>query len=302
MSSKFAMDFGSLLSKIESVTTKKTFEKDENLWKPTKDKAGNAAAIIRFLPSKNIDDLPFVRMYKHNFQDAGTKRWYIENSLTTIGGQDMVSTINKELWNTGIKENKELSSLRKRKLTYIANILVIKDLGNPENNGKVMKYAFGAKIFEKIQAAMNPSEDLGEEPISVFCPINGADFLLKMQFNESTKQFNYDASKFNSKKPISNDDDTIEEILSRCFDVTLEIAPDKFKTEKELADKFLWVTGQKDNQTSAPSHDDDVNDEINMLAKMSIETPKTRKTPAPVQAPVADTEDDDAFFKSLIED
>lgn len=309
MSSKFALDFSKLLTQMDSVSnTKKTYEKDENLWKPTKDKAGNAAAVIRFLPSHNQDDFPFVRMYTHNFKDAETGRWYIENSLTTIGGQDLVSTVNKELWNSGLEENKDLSRLRKRKLSYIANILVIKDLGNPDNNGKVMKYSFGAKIWEKIQGAARPEEALGEEPITAFCPINGADFLLKMQYNESTKQFNYDASKFNSKKPLfGGDDDKIEELLARCFDIPAEIAPAKFKTEKELEDKFLWVTGQEKQKSGkvvdkAKQEQFDADDaELDLLTSMSnkVEPAKTTRKPPPMPVETDDS-DDAAFFQSLM--
>lgn len=304
MTSKHMMNFATLLQQIDSVTAKKSYEKDENFWKPTKDKAGNAAAIIRFLPSSNTDDVPFVRIYQHNFKDAGTGRWYIENSLTTIGGQDLVSTVNKELWNTGLEENKKLSSLRKRKLSYIANILVVKDLGNPEQNGKVMKYKFGAKIWEKICAAAKPDAMLGEEPISAFCPINGADFLVKMAYNESSRQYNYDASKFNSKKPLfDGDDDKIEEVLSRCFDIQAEIAPDKFKSAEELNKHFLWVTGG-DEKGPKTTQDSETEAELAMLSKMVNAPSKTvrKAPPMPVMDSGSDDESDDNFFRSLIED
>lgn len=308
--SKFTQDFSKLLTQIDSVSTKKTFEKDENLWKPTKDKSGNAAAVIRFLPASNPDDFPFVRKYKHNFKDAETGRWYIENSLTTIGGQDLVSTINKELWNTGTKENKDLASKRKRKLSYFSNILVIKDLGNPANNGKVFKYEYGAKIFEKINNAAKPEEALGEEPISAFCPINGADFLLKMQFNEATEQYNYDASKFNSKRPLlDGDDDKIEELLKQCFDINLEISPDKFKTEAELEDKFLWVTGQKKNGSGKPVNkekqdqfdaDDAELDKLTAMSNTPAKAPVSTRKPPPMPVDMG-SDDDEAFFKSLMD-
>ena len=133
------MSFEKLLSQIESVTAKKkTWEDDSaNYWRPTKDKAGNASAVIRFLPNKDQEDFPFVRLYTHSFKDPSTNRWYIENSLSTIGAQDYIGTVNHELWNSGTDENKELAKTRKRKLNYISNILIIKDTGNPENDGKV---------------------------------------------------------------------------------------------------------------------------------------------------------------------
>lgn len=312
MTSKFSLDFSKLLGQIDSVA-KKTYTDDVALWKPTKDSAGNATALIRFLPSKNIEDFPFARLYSHSFQDPTTKRWYFENSLTTIGQQDLISDVNKELWNSGIEENKKIAQLRKRKLSYIVNIYVIKDVGNPDNDGKVFKYKFGPKIWDKIVNASKGDEALGEEPILAFCPINGADFLLKMQ--KANDQFNYDASKFNAKKPfMGGDDKKIEEILNQCYDIQLEVAPDKFKSPEELAKKFLWAIGQE-KQTAAK--DADVDAEMDMLSKLAEASMKkdavapkakneqakveTKKTPPmPVMEP--STDPDEAFFKSLLSD
>jgi gp32 DNA binding protein like len=318
--SKFsANSFSKLMSDIDSVQTKKGFEKDETFFKLTKDKAKNATALIRFLPSKNIEDIPFARIYKHNFKDATTGRWYIENSLTTIGGQDMVSTVNKELWenNPEGSEGRKLASLRKRKLSFIANILVIKDLGNPENNGKVFKYAFGQKIWEKIVAASKPTEELDQttgdmvtkEAIIAFDPFNGADFMLKMTYNESTDQYSYDSSAFGVKKAMfGGDADKIEKLLEQCYDIQLEVAPDKFKTAEELNKKFLWVIGEKAPVQGVTAADKKLFDEgdadLAALSKMATEPTKSTKkvTPPAVTLEVGSGDDDESFFKSLIED
>ena len=84
---------------------------DERLWKPEMDKTGNGYAVIRFLPAPDSEDLPWVKMYSHGFQGPGG--WYIENSLTTIGGKDPVSEHNRELWNSGNEDDK--TTVRKQK-------------------------------------------------------------------------------------------------------------------------------------------------------------------------------------------
>lgn len=294
------MNFASLLESIEKVT-KKTYEDDSsNYWKPTKDKTGNATALIRFLPSKNIEDVPFVRMFSHSFQDPTTKRWYFENSLSTIGGIDEIARANKELWDTGTEENQKIVKLRKRKLSYICNIYIIKDAGNPENDGKVMRYKFGQKIFEKIVSAAKPDEMIGEVPINAFDAYDGADFLLKMV--KANDQYNYDQSKFTSKKPMfDGDDDKIDTALEQCFDITEEVAPTKFKSEEDLKKKFLWVIGQEKVQNND-------NDEIKQLEKLvdkenkkeEAKKEEKKKPPLPVMTDSGD--DDSAFFASLIED
>ena len=144
---------GSLTSKltneIEKMNKGSTGGADERLWKLDVDKAGNGYAVIRFLPAPNGEELPWAKVWSHAFQGPGG--WYIENSLTTLGGKDPVSEYNRILWNSGADEDKEQARKQKRKLTYIANIYVVKDPANPQNEGKVFLYKFGKKIFDKIR-------------------------------------------------------------------------------------------------------------------------------------------------------
>ena len=88
-----------LLSQVqaESAPQEKKSYVDERLWKPELDKSGNGYAVIRFLPAPEGEELPWVKMFKHAFQGP-TGKWYIENSLTTLGGQkDPVSDYNSQL-------------------------------------------------------------------------------------------------------------------------------------------------------------------------------------------------------------
>ena len=118
---------------------------DDRFWKATVDKAGNGSAIIRFLPARDDDELPWVKLYSHGFQGP-TGKWYIENCLTTIGQSDPVVEHCNELWNSGLEEDKKTVGKRKRRLSYNANVLVIKDPSNPENEGKVKQFKFGKKL------------------------------------------------------------------------------------------------------------------------------------------------------------
>ena len=120
---------------------------DERLWKPEVDKTGNGYAVIRFLPSPEGEDIPWAKMYSHAFQGPGGR--YIENSLTTTGCKDTVTDYNRTLWNSGNEADKDTVRKQKRKLSYYANIYVVKDPTNPQNEGGVFLYKFGKKIFDK---------------------------------------------------------------------------------------------------------------------------------------------------------
>ena len=41
---------------------------DDRIWKPTVDKAGNGYAVLRFLPSGEGQELPWVRYWDHGFK------------------------------------------------------------------------------------------------------------------------------------------------------------------------------------------------------------------------------------------
>ena len=183
----FASMKSSRVNELEKLKTQ--MEKNNNqgsndsdlYWKPERDKAGNGQSIIRFLPAAEGETTPWITYYDHWFQGP-TGQYYVEKSLTTIGQDDPVSEYNSKLWNSGIDSDKEVARKQKRRLHYVANILVIKDFANPENDGKVFLYRFGAKIFDKIKDAMNPVFD-GDTPVNPFDFWDGADFHIKNQMD-----------------------------------------------------------------------------------------------------------------------
>jgi len=88
------------VEKIANPQSESNNRNDDRFWQPEVDKAGNGYAVIRFLAPPKNEDLPWVRIWNHGFQGP-TGKWYIENSLTTIGKTDPVSEFNTELWNSG---------------------------------------------------------------------------------------------------------------------------------------------------------------------------------------------------------
>tara|TARA_B100001769_G_scaffold116473_1_gene90870 strand:- start:1809 stop:2480 length:672 start_codon:yes stop_codon:yes gene_type:complete len=168
-------------------------------------------------------------MYSHAFQGPGG--WYIENSLTTLNGKDPVSEYNTQLWNSGVDSDKEIARKQKRKLSYYANIYVVKDPSNPSNEGQVFLYKFGKKIFDKIMGAMQPEfED--ETPLNPFDFWQGADFKIKIK--KVAGYWNYDSSEFAAVSPLLKDDDALEALWKKEHSLAELVSTDQFKTYDEL--------------------------------------------------------------------
>ena len=206
---------------------------DDRIWKPELDKSGNGYAVLRFLPASEGEDMPWVRLWSHAFQGPGG--WYIENSLTTLNQKDPVSEENTRLWNTGVDSDKEIARMRKRKLSYYANVYVVSDPKRPENEGKVFLYKFGKKIFDKITEAMKPAfED--ETPINPFDFWKGANFKLKIRKVDG--YWNYDKSEFESVSAIAEDDTKIKSIWQKQYPLKEFSDPSNFKSYDELKEKL----------------------------------------------------------------
>jgi hypothetical protein len=227
-------DFGAITTALNK---KSEYAKDdEGFWKPERDKAGNASATIRFLPKHPDDELPWVVLYTHGFKGPGGK-WYIDNCRSTIGEEDPVNVLNRAAWNGGDEDDKKAAKERKRKMSYICNILVVNDPKHPENDGKVFRYKFGKKIFEMIMDKCQPTfED--EKPLNVFDLWEGAEFKLRMRQVDGFP--NYSTSTFSDPKPLGEDEAILAAVNSQ-EPLKQFVDPSKFKSYDELEKKLQMV-------------------------------------------------------------
>ena len=233
---------------------KKTYG-DDTFWKPELDKSGNGYAVVRFLPTPEGDEMPWVSYFDHGFQGPGG--WHIEKSLTTIGKKDPVSEYNTSLWNTGIEANKEMARKQKRRLHYVSNIFVVSDPKNPDNEGKVFQYRYGKKIFEMLKEAISPAfED--ESAINPF-DLRGEGANFKIKIRKVDGYWNYDKSEFDSPANLFEDEARLENIAMSTKSLSEIISPSKFKSYEELKEKLdrvLGLAGAVANSTAESIADD----------------------------------------------
>jgi hypothetical protein len=289
-----------LNSQLEKISKPSYQDPNEGkFWKPTRDKAGNGFAVIRFLPAPSGEEMPFVRLWDHGFQGP-TGLWYIENSLTTLGQDDPVSEYNSKLWNSGIEADKEQARKQKRRLKYIANVYIVKDSGNPENEGKVFMYQFGKKIFDKLNDLMNPSfED--ETPVNPFDMWEGANFRLKIRQFEGYP--NYDKSEFDPAEPLSSDDAELEKIWSEEHSLQEMVSEKNFKSYADLKTKLyrvLDLSADTTEQVATSSFEtsETSSDDLD-LSNLSQSTPEPSAPVAETNSVSADDDDDLSIFKEL---
>jgi len=277
--------FEKLSKAVEATSAGTENSKDDNrFWQPEVDKAGNGMAIIRFLPAPAVDGddaLPWVRTFSHGFQGPGG--WFIDNCLTTLNEKCPVCEHNNTLWNSGIEANKDVARKQKRKLSYLANILVVSDPSNPSNEGQIKLYKFGKKIFDKITEAMNP-EFADETPVNPFDMWEGANFKLKIRNVEGYR--NYDKSEFADKSALlDGNDEKLEELWKKQFSLKDFTERKNFKPYDQLKgrlDKVLGFTGAPIAKSKAEDTVASFKDDVSVL-----------------DSKISESDDDLDYFKSL---
>lgn len=289
-----------LQKEMEKQGGKEGYQKDERLWSLERDKSGNGMAVIRFLPAPEGEDFPMVRVFSHGFQGKGG--WFIENCPTTHGRKCPVCEANNELWNSGIEDNKKIARDRKRKLSYISNILVVSDPSNRENEGKVFLYKYGKKIFDKLQDAMNPS-DPDEAKINPFDFWQGANFKLKAHLESG--YVSYDKSGFSTPTQLFEGEDAkLESLWKKEHSLKEFVADDQFKSYEELSTRFTQVmkTSSAASVKAEDAEPEDFRSRMESKSSKTVEKPSSKPTAAKAKVEEESEEDAMSYFRKLAED
>jgi len=264
--------------------------KDDRVWFPTFDDAGNAKAVIRFLGSNVAGETPWVLDLQHNYEHKTPQgsKWLIERCSWSVKKPCAICQYVNDIGYENIK------GLAKKKF-YVTNILVIKDEMKPENEGKVFLYKFGSQIFDiitKTQAGYTKMVD-GEEKEypsrKVFNFDEGHDFTIYVYKKDADgkKQNQYDQCAFKMKKSAvaGGDEDKQEEIFNKMYSFKEFTDESGFKSEEELNKRLENLF--KKNITEKKSEGGDKSED------KPKEKSEGKKNLAPTKS--EDEEDDDLF-------
>jgi hypothetical protein len=202
-----------------------------------------------------------------------------------------VCEANGVLWNSGVDSDKEIVRERKRRQSFLANVLVISDPKNPANEGKVFLFKFGVKIFDKLVDKMQPQFD-DEAPMNPFDPVEGANFKLKIRKVEGYA--NFDKSEFESVSAIEGD---LDAILAESTPLSEFLDPKNFKSHEALSTKLNGVLGNTGGTARAENvtpKDDDDESFVKKVTKAAADKPKAVK-----EEKASDDDSDLDYFKRL---
>lgn len=225
------------------------YGKDDRFYALAKDKDGNGAAIIRFLPDSEKGMIQKLFTINTTIVKNGKKRFVSEFSPSSIGAPCPFQEKWQSLWNAGQKDDAKIYS---RGTTFVTNIKVLKDPANPDNEGKIFLYRMSGKMKDKIQMALNPSEQdraLGASPKEMFNPLRGNSFRLVAK-KGANGQINYDSSEVVSEvTSIYNSvEEALDDIKNNTHKLSDLLKPEAFMSYEELEEKLAWVQFEEGNK------------------------------------------------------
>lgn len=260
------------------------YAEDNRFYKLGKDKNGNGAALIRFLPDSEKGMIQKLFKVNTTITKNGKKRFVSEFSPSSIGQPCPFQEEWQKLWNAGDKEGAKLFG---RGIKYIANIKVLKDPANPANEGKVFLYEMSGAMKDKIQNAVDPSEQdraLGAQPKQLFNPLAGNSFRLVAK-KGANGQINYDSSEVvNEVTSIYQSvEQALEDIKNNTHKLSDLVKPESFMPYAKLQDKLRWVTFA---DVEAVTTGDTLTAQVAQPAAPAVEvTPAVAQAAAPVAQP-----------------
>ncbi len=233
--------------------------RDERLWWPKFNKEkGKGTCIVRFLTPKEND--AYVEEKSYSFNGPGGNFW--DFARQTIGEEDpvQIAAINcfRKAKATGDERYKVEGKKFMPQSKYYANVMVIKDEENPENEGKVFIYRFGRQIYMMIEEKIKPEFD-DVEAMDPFDYWEGADFVIRMVGKEIPDKRtgqkvlvpNYEKSSFaDPSEFLEGDEDAIDAIYQQTYDLAPFIDPSKAKSFDEVAERFKKVMNKPYNWLS----------------------------------------------------
>jgi len=229
------------------------FKRDERFYMLSKDKNGNGAALIRFLPDSEKRIIIEMQKIVTTITKGDKKRFVNKFSPATIGLPCPFQEEWAKRWNSGDKEGSKPFS---RSIRYVTNIKILKDPANPENEGKIFLYEMSGAMRNKLEKALNPSEQdiaLGKTPKQLYNPLKGNSFRLVAQ-KGSNGQINYDASEVVAEETsiYNSVEEAIKDIKENTYKLSDLLKPEAFDSYETLVQDFKRVTFQDMDDSAAP--------------------------------------------------
>jgi hypothetical protein len=228
---------------------------------------GNIYA-VRILPNVSDPGKTFFHYYSYGWESFATGQYLSNISPQTWGDRDPIAEARYSLGKHGTDEEKEKASKVLRRENWLANVYVVSDPTNPDNEGQVKLLRFGRQLHKIVMEAISgdDADDFGPKIFDLSS--KGCSFKIKC---EKQGEFpTYVSSRFAPPSKVPNmTDEKAQELYDNVSDLESVFPVKSYEQLKQVLDEHFHCKSTSDsdwdpegNQTPvpAPAKDTDTDD------------------------------------------
>lgn len=241
--------------------------------------------LLRILPNIKEPSKTFFHYYNHAWESFSTGQFLSEVSPSTWGERDPISEARFAILKHGDEEEKEKARCLTRRESWLANVYVIDDPTNPENNGSVKIMRFGRQLHKIIMDAIEGEDAETFGPRIFDLTDSGVTFKVKV---ERQGEFpTYVSSKFGPATSAvpGLDDSNMKEVYDGVFDLDSTFSVKSYDELKNILNEHFYGKNPDDEGTA----DGDKEDDVPYDTPVASPAPEKKKE----KQPAAKEEDDD---------
>jgi hypothetical protein len=202
---------------------------------------------VRLVPNIEDPSMTFFRYFSHAWESFSTGQYLSNVSPQTWGEKDPISEAKYSLLKHGSDEEKEKAAKIMRRENWLANVFVVNDPTNPDNNGKVKLLRFGKQIHKIIMEAIE-GDDSDEFGAKIFdMSPNGCSFKIKVERQGDFPT--YVSSRFAGPSKVKNlPEGGVEEVYSTVSELETVFTVKGYDELKQVLDEHFYC---KDTSTDS---------------------------------------------------
>jgi len=203
---------------------------------------------LRLLPFAKDPSKTFYHYMQHGWNSFATGQYVSAVSPQTTGDRDPIAEIRYKFYR-GNDSEKAIASKITRSEKWLANVYVVNDPVNPDNNGKVMILRYGKQLHKIIASAID-GEDAGDLGPRIFdLGPDGCNFkvIVEKQGDFPT----YVSSKFTFPSAIEGlGEDKFESIYNNVYDLESTFTIKSYDDLKGMVDEHILVNDSSTEQST----------------------------------------------------
>ena len=232
----------SMFDKIKEALSKDSSQGNKSYKDILKLQVGNVYT-VRFVPNLENPEKTFFRYFTHAWESFATGQYISQMSPQTWGKKDPIAETRYSLYKHGTDEEKEKAAKVIRRENWLANVYVVDDPTDSNNNGQVKLLRFGKQINKIVMEAIEGS-DSDEFGARVF-DLGSGGCNLKIKAEKQGDFPTYVSSRFASPSKIKGIDP--DEVYENSTDLESVFQVKSYDELKQVLDEHFWC---KDTSTS----------------------------------------------------